>query len=83
MDVGAWGAWANRRDPGAALRRVRDDVGDCTRCKLSRGRKRIVFGAGDPEADLVVVGEAPCVVVVGGVRPRPPARSSPPAPPRA
>jgi len=41
------------------LRRVRDDLGDCRRCALSAGRKTIVFGVGDPEAHLVVIGEAP------------------------
>ena len=43
----------------AALRMVREDLGDCTRCKLSGGRKNIVFGVGNPNADLVFVGEAP------------------------
>jgi DNA polymerase len=35
------------------------DMGDCTRCRLSRTRNRIVFGAGNPEARLVFVGEGP------------------------
>jgi uracil-DNA glycosylase family 4 len=43
----------------AALQVVRDELGDCTRCKLSGGRKNIVFGRGNPDADLVFVGEAP------------------------
>ena len=43
----------------AALRRVRDDLGDCRRCALASGRRSIVFGVGDPDADLVVIGEAP------------------------
>ncbi|KMP12626.1 hypothetical protein UR09_00850 [Candidatus Nitromaritima sp. SCGC AAA799-A02] len=38
---------------------VRDELGDCTRCKLSGGRKTIVFGSGNPRADLVFVGEGP------------------------
>jgi DNA polymerase len=38
---------------------VRDELGDCTRCKLSGGRRNIVFGVGNPQADLVFVGEAP------------------------
>ncbi len=41
------------------LSRVQRDLGDCQRCGLARGRKKIVFGVGSPEADLVVVGEAP------------------------
>ncbi len=47
-------------DPAQALRAIREDIGDCTRCKLSKlGRKQIVFGVGDPDADLLFVGEAP------------------------
>lgn len=34
-------------------------LGDCTRCKLHRGRNRIVFGVGNPNADLLFVGEGP------------------------
>lgn len=35
------------------------DIGDCTRCRLSKGRNKIVFGSGNPEARLVFVGEGP------------------------
>jgi DNA polymerase len=45
--------------PPAALRRVERASAGCTRCKLSRGRTTIVFGAGDPEARLVIIGEGP------------------------
>ncbi len=38
---------------------VRRELGDCTRCKLHSGRTQIVFGVGDPAADLMFVGEAP------------------------
>jgi DNA polymerase len=39
---------------------VREDLGDCTRCKLHRlGRKQIVYGVGNPEAELMFIGEAP------------------------
>ena len=41
------------------LSAVRDELGDCTRCKLCKGRKTIVFGEGNPEAVLVFVGEGP------------------------
>jgi uracil-DNA glycosylase len=43
-----------------ALSAIRADIGDCTRCKLhTLGRQQIVFGVGNPEADLMFVGEAP------------------------
>ena len=42
-----------------SLTKVRDELGDCTRCKLSETRKTIVFGSGNPKADLVFVGEGP------------------------
>ena len=42
------------------LAAIRQDIGDCTRCKLCRlGRQQIVFGVGSPTADLMFVGEAP------------------------
>src|SRR4051812_49596170 len=34
-------------------------VAGCTRCRLAQGRTQVVFGAGDPNADLMFVGEAP------------------------
>src|SRR5260221_518892 len=43
----------------ATLVAIREDLGDCRRCKLSGGRKSIVFGQGDPNAQLMFVGEAP------------------------
>ena len=43
-----------------ALVAIREDIGDCTRCKLhSLGRTQVVFGVGNPDADLMFVGEAP------------------------
>ena len=42
------------------LKAIRDELGDCTRCKLhGQGRKQIVFGVGNPAADIMFVGEAP------------------------
>jgi uracil-DNA glycosylase family 4 len=38
---------------------IRADLGACQRCKLHKGRKNIVFGAGNPRAKLVFVGEGP------------------------
>jgi uracil-DNA glycosylase len=47
-------------DPAKALRIIREDLGDCTRCKLHKqGRKQIVFGVGSPRAELMFVGEGP------------------------
>jgi DNA polymerase len=43
----------------APLAVIRADLGDCTRCKLHPSRTNIVFGVGNPSADLVFVGEAP------------------------
>jgi DNA polymerase len=44
---------------GDTLARISADIGECTRCRLSKGRNKIVFGTGDPEAKLVFVGEGP------------------------
>lgn len=51
---------AHARSSAEALQLIRDDLGECTRCKLHRlGRRQIVFGVGDPGADLMFIGEAP------------------------
>jgi len=42
-----------------SLERIREDLGECTRCRLSKQRNKIVFGAGNPRAELVFVGEGP------------------------
>ncbi len=54
-------AWPEQgiADPAAALKVIREDLGDCTRCKLSATRNKIVFGVGDPHAELLFVGEGP------------------------
>jgi uracil-DNA glycosylase len=51
-------AWKNRE---AGLRAILDDIGpNCQRCKLAKlGRKQIVFGTGDPNAELMFIGEGP------------------------
>src|SRR5215467_12733409 len=41
------------------LLRIREDLGECTRCKLHKQRHSIVFGDGNPKAELVFVGEGP------------------------
>jgi DNA polymerase len=45
--------------PFATLDEVRTELGDCKRCKLCSGRKQLVFGVGNPRAELVFVGEGP------------------------
>lgn len=42
-----------------SLERIRADIGDCKRCKLHKARTNIVFGVGNPKAELVFVGEGP------------------------
>jgi uracil-DNA glycosylase len=44
---------------GDSLPRILSDIGECTRCKLHRGRTKLVFGDGNPKAELVFVGEGP------------------------
>ena len=47
------------QDKPAALKAIRADIGDCTRCRLHKGRTNLVFGVGNPNADLMFVGEGP------------------------
>ena len=42
-----------------SLANIQEDIGDCHRCRLHEGRRKIVFGSGHPEARLVFVGEGP------------------------
>ena len=46
-------------DPIAALQLIREDLGECTRCQLHKGRTKLVYGVGSPRADLMFVGEGP------------------------
>ena len=50
---------AKPRNVVAELCAIGDDIGECTRCRLSKGRKNIVFGTGNEHADLMFVGEGP------------------------
>ena len=43
----------------SALRAYADETASCTRCPLAEGRTQVVFGVGNPDADLMFVGEAP------------------------
>jgi uracil-DNA glycosylase family 4 len=53
------GAVIPAQERGAALQAIRDDIGDCTRCALHKGRNKIVFADGSPTARLMFVGEGP------------------------
>jgi len=46
-------------DRAAALHIIREDIGDCTRCALHKGRNKLVFGDGNPAARIMFVGEGP------------------------
>jgi DNA polymerase len=46
-------------DKPSALNLIREDIGDCTRCRLHKGRTNLVFGVGNVNADLMFVGEGP------------------------
>lgn len=50
---------ASASHPQETLEAIREDLGDCTRCPLHHGRNSIVFGVGDPNADLMFIGEGP------------------------
>jgi uracil-DNA glycosylase family 4 len=50
---------ATEKISGDSLLKIRDDIGDCTRCKLHKARNKIVFADGNPKAKLVFVGEGP------------------------
>src|SRR5207302_1215899 len=46
-------------EKGELLDAVRADIGDCTRCRLSKERTNIVFGTGNLDADIMFIGEGP------------------------
>jgi uracil-DNA glycosylase len=50
---------AFERVPNDTLERIRADIGDCTRCRLCEKRNKIVFGVGNPKADIVFIGGGP------------------------
>jgi len=51
--------FGEKRVEGDTLPLIREFIGECTRCKLSKGRTKIVFGTGSPKARLMFVGEGP------------------------
>jgi uracil-DNA glycosylase len=50
---------ANPSEADRVLASIREDIGDCKRCRLCEGRTNIVFGQGSATAELMFVGEAP------------------------
>ncbi|MEE8536589.1 MAG: uracil-DNA glycosylase [Acidobacteriota bacterium] len=50
---------SRRHEAAGELEEIRKEIGDCTRCKLCKGRTHIVYGVGNPCAELMFVGEAP------------------------
>jgi DNA polymerase len=58
-DDGEGVAVEKARTGKAGLQVLRDEIGDCKRCKLAPTRTNLVYGVGNPDADLVFVGEAP------------------------
>jgi DNA polymerase len=59
LPAGAGGTLFDSVAPRETLEKIREDLGDCRRCKLAGGRKTIVFGSGNPKAELLFVGEGP------------------------
>jgi uracil-DNA glycosylase family 4 len=59
LEIPSGGTHQPVKDRALALKALREDIGDCQRCGLSKGRKTLVFGQGNPEAELVFIGEAP------------------------
>ncbi|PIS35926.1 MAG: uracil-DNA glycosylase [Nitrospirae bacterium CG_4_9_14_3_um_filter_53_35] len=64
-EIPSWISASGGVNPGLSLEEdlslehVREILGECTRCRLHQGRKKIVFGQGDPHARLMFVGEGP------------------------
>jgi len=57
------------RQLSSPLEAVREELGDCTRCRLHRSKTTIVFGEGDPRARIMFVGEGPGADEDGAGRP--------------
>jgi uracil-DNA glycosylase len=54
-----YGRYHSAVAPGTELAELAREASGCVRCPLSAGRTQVVFGVGDPDADLMFVGEAP------------------------
>lgn len=59
VDQGVTEVVTEQSSPAKRLQAIREDIGECTRCKLCQGRTHIVFGVGNPNATLMFVGEGP------------------------
>ena len=59
LPQGSCASSAEAPDRGEQLRQLREEIGDCRRCRLAEGRTHLVFGVGDPGARLLFVGEGP------------------------
>lgn len=46
-------------DPVLALKQIREEIGDCQRCPLGKTRTKLVYGQGNPKAEVLFLGEAP------------------------
>ena len=63
-ELGIWELEREKVDPvfrrkRQALKKLREEIGDCQRCELGKTRTCLVFGEGDPNAEVMFVGEAP------------------------
>jgi DNA polymerase len=52
-------AKARNATAAEALEQIRGEIGDCRLCRLHKGRTNLVFGVGNPRAELMFIGEAP------------------------
>ncbi len=50
---------ATEVDKGELLNAFNQQIKDCTKCRLSEGRNKFVFGVGNPDADVLFIGEGP------------------------
>ena len=57
--IGDGASPVSTQDNSAALDAIRVDIGECTRCRLHKGRTNLVFGVGNAQAELMFVGEGP------------------------
>ena len=59
QDAIAAKAAARRAEKAGALHKARQELETCSRCGLGKDRTKLVFGEGNPDADLMFIGEAP------------------------